>query len=149
VIVPDKWKEGTIYTTKSGGRKVNENKLLSKKHRYPINPSFILVIYFHSVFFTILMIYYYYVMGIGWTPYGTTKCTICKQQLHQEGRYCLSCAYKKGMSMFMLVFCSYIYTHNQTHNLLHILLLQLCALCVESKYLTQPITSRAMCSMLL
>nr|ADE76653.1 unknown [Picea sitchensis] len=65
VIVPDKWKEGASNTTESGGRKLNENKLLSKKHR--------------------------------WTPYGTTKCTICKQQLHQEGKYCLSCAYKKGV----------------------------------------------------
>ncbi|GAB2216498.1 hypothetical protein Drorol1_Dr00024272 [Drosera rotundifolia] len=34
VIVLDKWKEGVSNTTESGGRKVNENKLLSKKHRY-------------------------------------------------------------------------------------------------------------------
>ena len=33
VIVPDKWKEGASNTTESGGRKLNENKLLSKKKR--------------------------------------------------------------------------------------------------------------------
>ncbi|RWW15564.1 hypothetical protein GW17_00020585 [Ensete ventricosum] len=33
VIVPDKWKEGASNTTESGGRKINENKLLSKKNR--------------------------------------------------------------------------------------------------------------------
>ncbi|CAN6546651.1 unnamed protein product [Malus baccata var. baccata] len=31
VIVPDKWKEGASNTTEGGGRKINENKLLSKK----------------------------------------------------------------------------------------------------------------------
>ncbi|TQE04116.1 hypothetical protein C1H46_010228, partial [Malus baccata] len=63
VIVPDKWKEGASNTTEGGGRKINENKLLSKKKR--------------------------------WTPYGTTKCIICKQQVHQDGKYCHTCAYSK------------------------------------------------------
>nr|XP_023904588.1 uncharacterized protein LOC112016289 isoform X1 [Quercus suber] len=31
VIVPDKWKAGASNTTEGGGRKINENKLLSKK----------------------------------------------------------------------------------------------------------------------
>ncbi|EMS55767.1 hypothetical protein TRIUR3_16886 [Triticum urartu] len=31
VIVPDKWKEGASNTYEGGGRKINENKLLSKK----------------------------------------------------------------------------------------------------------------------
>lgn len=31
-----------------------------------------------------------------WTPYGTTKCTICKQQVHQNAKYCHTCAYTKG-----------------------------------------------------
>ena len=35
VIVPDKWKDGAHNTTEGGGRKINENKLLSKKNRYP------------------------------------------------------------------------------------------------------------------
>ncbi|KAJ4976798.1 hypothetical protein NE237_001904 [Protea cynaroides] len=67
VIVPDKWKDGAKNTTEAGGRKINENKLLSKKHR--------------------------------WTPYGstTTKCIICKQQVHQDGKYCHTCAYTKGV----------------------------------------------------
>ncbi|CAL5408412.1 unnamed protein product [Camellia sinensis] len=33
VIVPDKWKAGASNTTEGGGRKINENKLLSKKNR--------------------------------------------------------------------------------------------------------------------
>ncbi|KAI4368214.1 hypothetical protein MLD38_016797 [Melastoma candidum] len=65
VIVPDKWKEGASNTTEGGGRKINENKLLSKKSR--------------------------------WTPYGITKCTICKQQVHQDAKYCHTCAYTKGV----------------------------------------------------
>ncbi|PPS06805.1 hypothetical protein GOBAR_AA13838 [Gossypium barbadense] len=65
VIVPDKWKEGASNTNESGGRKINENKLLSKKRR--------------------------------WTPYGNTKCIICKQQVHQDGKYCHTCAYSKGV----------------------------------------------------
>ncbi|WVZ94720.1 hypothetical protein U9M48_040584 [Paspalum notatum var. saurae] len=65
VIVPDKWKEGASNTNESGGRKINENKLLSKKNR--------------------------------WTPYGNTKCIICKQQVHQDAKYCHTCAYSKGV----------------------------------------------------
>ncbi|CAN0913585.1 Cysteine-rich PDZ-binding protein, partial [Linum grandiflorum] len=55
VIVPDNWKEGASNTNESGDRKINENKLLSKKNR--------------------------------WTAYGVTKCMICKQQVHQDGKY--------------------------------------------------------------
>ncbi|KAF3796675.1 Cysteine-rich PDZ-binding protein [Nymphaea thermarum] len=69
VIVPDKWKEGASNTNESGGRKINENKLLSKKNR--------------------------------WTPYGTTKCIICKQQVHQNAKYCHTCAYTKGILQFL------------------------------------------------
>ncbi|MBA0723943.1 hypothetical protein Golax_004484 [Gossypium laxum] len=32
-----------------------------------------------------------------WTPYGNTKCTICKQQVHQDAEYCHTCAYSKGV----------------------------------------------------
>uniref|UniRef100_A0A0D3GX41 Cysteine-rich PDZ-binding protein n=1 Tax=Oryza barthii TaxID=65489 RepID=A0A0D3GX41_9ORYZ len=67
VIVPDKWKEGASNTNESGGRKINENKLLSKKNR--------------------------------WTPYGNTKCVICKQQVHQDAKYCHTCAYSKGKEL--------------------------------------------------
>lgn len=34
VIVPDKWKDGARNVTEGGGRKINENKLLSKKNRF-------------------------------------------------------------------------------------------------------------------
>ena len=35
VICPDKWKDGARNTLESGGRMLNENKMLSKKkHRY-------------------------------------------------------------------------------------------------------------------
>ncbi|XP_057963363.1 uncharacterized protein LOC131154550 isoform X2 [Malania oleifera] len=40
VIVPDKWKEGASNTNESGGRKINENKLLSKKNRYIYSSKF-------------------------------------------------------------------------------------------------------------
>ncbi|XP_073054007.1 uncharacterized protein [Primulina eburnea] len=71
VIVPDKWKEGARNTTEGSGRKINENKLLSKK--------------------TVNWVY------CRWAPYGQTKCIICKQQVHQEGKYCHTCAYSKGV----------------------------------------------------
>ncbi|RYQ93839.1 hypothetical protein Ahy_B09g100068 isoform B [Arachis hypogaea] len=32
-----------------------------------------------------------------WTPYGNTKCIICKQQVHQDAKYCHTCAYSKGV----------------------------------------------------
>jgi hypothetical protein len=38
VIVPDKWKEGASNTLEGGGRKINENKLLSKKNRSVQSP---------------------------------------------------------------------------------------------------------------
>ena len=37
VICPDKWKDGSNNNTEGGGRKVNENKALSKKKRYTAN----------------------------------------------------------------------------------------------------------------
>ncbi|XP_039053688.1 cysteine-rich PDZ-binding protein-like isoform X1 [Hibiscus syriacus] len=77
VIVPDKWKEGASNTYESGGRKINENKLLSKKHR------------FHDLDLESI--------ACRWTPYGNTKCIICKQQVHQDGKYCHTCAYSKGV----------------------------------------------------
>lgn len=50
------------------------------------------------------------------------------------------------LSLFLI----FIYTHEIKPTIyFHILLLQVFALCVESKCLTQPTTSRAMCSLLL
>lgn len=36
-----------------------------------------------------------------WSPYGNTKCTICKQQVHQDGKYCHTCAYSKGNEEYL------------------------------------------------
>lgn len=67
VICPDKWKDGSNNNTEGGGRKVNENKALSKKKRWqPYGQSL-------------------------------TKCKICKSNLHQEAQYCQTCAYSKGV----------------------------------------------------
>lgn len=44
MIVPDKWKEGASNTTEGGGRKINENKLLSKKKRLLFVLPFILFV---------------------------------------------------------------------------------------------------------
>ncbi|XP_022803501.1 cysteine-rich PDZ-binding protein-like isoform X2 [Stylophora pistillata] len=61
VICPDPWKSGARNTTEGGGRKVNENKLLTqKKNRF--NP---------------------------YTTFN--KCRICKQTVHQaHSHYCQS-----------------------------------------------------------
>uniref|UniRef100_A0A9J8ADL0 Cysteine-rich PDZ-binding protein n=2 Tax=Cyprinus carpio TaxID=7962 RepID=A0A9J8ADL0_CYPCA len=69
VITPDTWKDGARNTTESGGRKLNENKMLtSKKARFdPYGKS------------------------------GFSTCRICKSSVHQSGsHYCQGCAYKKG-----------------------------------------------------
>ncbi|XP_002732348.1 cysteine-rich PDZ-binding protein-like [Saccoglossus kowalevskii] len=68
VITPDPWKSGARNTVESGGRTVNENKLLtSKKARFKPYMRF-------------------------------EKCRICKQSVHQVGsHYCQGCAYKKGI----------------------------------------------------
>lgn len=34
VAAPDKWKEGAQNTIESGGRKIKENKILSKKKQW-------------------------------------------------------------------------------------------------------------------
>lgn len=42
-----------------------------------------------------------------WTPYGNTKCMICKQQVHQDAKYCHTCAYTKGADRANFSFCVY------------------------------------------
>lgn len=69
VITPDPWKVGARNTVASGGRKLNENKLLtSGKNRFnPYTTSF-------------------------------QRCRICAQHVHQpKSHYCQSCAFKKGI----------------------------------------------------
>ncbi|KAI1317741.1 hypothetical protein EDD11_007915 [Mortierella claussenii] len=72
VICPDKWKDGarntTVGTSSTAGRKLGENKLLSKKR-----------------------------VTAKFNPYATSKCKTCKSKVHQEGAmYCQGCAYKQG-----------------------------------------------------
>ncbi|KAI3365116.1 hypothetical protein L3Q82_010236, partial [Scortum barcoo] len=71
VITPDTWKDGARNTTEGGGRKLNENKILtSKKARF--DP---------------------------YSKTGFATCRICKSSVHQSGsHYCQGCAYKKGMN---------------------------------------------------
>mmetsp|Transcript_34989 Transcript_34989/g.77833 ORF Transcript_34989/g.77833 Transcript_34989/m.77833 type:complete len:103 (-) Transcript_34989:2357-2665(-) len=68
ISAPDKWKDGANNTLEGGGRKVNENKLLSKKHRYT-----------------------------PYTQGKEFKCQTCKSVLHREGMFCHNCAYSKGV----------------------------------------------------
>ncbi|XP_068439968.1 cysteine-rich PDZ-binding protein [Clinocottus analis] len=70
VITPDTWKDGARNTTEGGGRKLNENKILtSKKARF--DP---------------------------YSKTGFATCRICKSSVHQFGsHYCQGCAYKKGI----------------------------------------------------
>eukprot|EP00775_Hariotina_reticulata_P012373 gene12373-biopygen13623 len=65
VACPDKWKDGSSNTNESG-RRINENKALSKAKRYSPYAS------------------------------KANKCKVCKSNLHQEGIYCHSCAYSKA-----------------------------------------------------
>jgi hypothetical protein len=65
VITPDPWKDGARNTTESGGRKIGENKLLTKTKRF--------------------------------SPLGLTACKLCKGKIHDNGIYCQTCAYKKGI----------------------------------------------------
>ncbi|KAF0921959.1 hypothetical protein E2562_020646 [Oryza meyeriana var. granulata] len=77
----EQWKEGASNTFESGGRKIKEKKLLSKKNRTGgVQKS-------HEFWCLHL---------IRWTPYGNTKWIICKQQVHQDAKYCHTCAYSKG-----------------------------------------------------
>lgn len=51
-----------------------------------------------------------------WTPYGTTKCIICKQQMHQDGKYCHTCAYSKGDISCSDVLLLLLYCIMKVHN---------------------------------
>ncbi|KAG6386912.1 hypothetical protein SASPL_152092 [Salvia splendens] len=105
VIVPDKWKDGAHNTTEGGGRKINENKLLSKKNRISLLISLsVSKLCLHCLLnsensrirmFEITLLSRSRLRI--WAPYGQSKCTICKQQVHQNGKYCHTCAYSKGV----------------------------------------------------
>ena len=68
-ITPDKWKDGAVnIATGSAGRRLNENKLLTKGIN-AFNP-----------------------MGLD------RKCKLCSKKVHDpKHNYCQPCAYKKGI----------------------------------------------------
>lgn len=90
-----------ICFAESGGRKINENKMLtSKKARYVF---LLLVLWLnhraHSVMKNVTEINLFFF--IRFDPYGKSTfaiCRICKSSVHQSGsHYCQGCAYKKGV----------------------------------------------------
>lgn len=78
IITPDTWKAGAKNTLESGGRKLNENKLLTQATKSRLAAS-------------------------GSTANDETKsqfrdCRLCKAKCHQVGSYyCQQCSYKKGI----------------------------------------------------
>ncbi|KAI9272450.1 PDZ-binding protein [Sporodiniella umbellata] len=69
LAAPDKWKEGSNNAKAgSSGRKINQNKLLSKSAKAGrFNPL-------------------------------ESKCKLCKNRVHQDkAHYCQDCSYKKGI----------------------------------------------------
>ncbi|KAG9073111.1 hypothetical protein KI688_000898 [Linnemannia hyalina] len=66
VICPDKWKDGarntTVGTSSTAGRKIGENKLLSKKR-----------------------------VTAKFNPYANAKCKTCKSKVHQDAGQCALC----------------------------------------------------------
>ncbi|KAK4519648.1 uncharacterized protein ATC70_009885 [Mucor velutinosus] len=69
LAAPDKWKEGSKNAVAgSSGRKLNQNKLLSRSAK------------------------------IKFDPLDVRKCRLCKTKVHQDkAHYCQDCAYKKGI----------------------------------------------------
>uniref|UniRef100_A0A8C1Y3K9 Cysteine-rich PDZ-binding protein n=1 Tax=Cyprinus carpio TaxID=7962 RepID=A0A8C1Y3K9_CYPCA len=124
VITPDTWKDGARNTTESGGRKLNENKMLtSKKARFdPYGKS------------------------------GFNICRICKSSVHQSGsHYCQGCAYKKGeLDSKVMLRCSLVsVTHLYVLTTPLFLLLQEFVPCVERRLLTPRTTNRPRFDLLL
>ena len=77
VIVQDTWKAGAKNTVESGGKKIGENKLLSKKNRFdPLLKK-----------------------DAGATKKKGIKlqmrCRLCEKQLIEPGNYCNNCAMSK------------------------------------------------------
>jgi len=67
VICPDVWKDGARNTLESGGRKINENKLLTKSK----------------------------IKATPYGKTGD-KCIECKKNIY-TGKFCQTCAYRKGV----------------------------------------------------
>ena len=89
IITPDTWKEGARNTLESGGRKLNENKLLSQNAKTKQATS----------------------------SSGTLfrDCRICKAKCHQIGSYyCQSCSFKKGICAMCGIKIASTLSHNQS-----------------------------------
>lgn len=52
-----------------------------------------------AVPFCVNSLFLFCLLNVRWTPYGNTKCIICKQQVHQDAKYCHTCAYSKGKKL--------------------------------------------------
>lgn len=90
IITPDTWKDGARNTLESGGRKLNENKLLSQtsKTRMASGSS---------------------------SSCQFRDCRICKAKCHQIGSYyCQHCSYKKGICSMCGIKIANIKDHNQS-----------------------------------
>lgn len=92
VITPDAWKAGARNTLESGGRKLNENKLLSYNSQKKA--------------------------GLGGASSSSQQfrdCRICKAKCHQIGsHYCQHCAYKKGICSMCGIRIASTKDHNQS-----------------------------------
>ena len=89
VITPDPWKAGASNTTRPGGRKVGENKLLTaSKNRFnPLTTEFkkCRICKVNPPHCTV-------------RSHGLSNWTCFQQKVHQVGsHYCQQCAYKKGI----------------------------------------------------
>lgn len=71
----------------------------------------------HPAFFSSCEVRSYFkLIPCRWTPYGNTKCIICKQQVHQDGKYCHTCAYSKGDISCLGVLHLLLYCIMKVHN---------------------------------
>lgn len=92
IITPDTWKVGARNTLESGGRKLNENKLLSQSNKARV------------------------ASGSGSVTGSQFRdCRICKAKCHQIGSYyCQHCSYKKGICSMCGIKIASTKDHNQS-----------------------------------
>lgn len=93
IITPDSWKVGARNTLESGGRKLNENKLLSQAAKTRL------------------------ASGSSATSTGLQfrDCRICKVKCHMAGYYyCQQCSFKKGICSMCGIKIANTKDHNQS-----------------------------------
>lgn len=92
VITPDTWKTGARNTLESGGRKLNENKLLSQSSKTRLASG-----------------------STDSTNSQFRDCRICKAKCHQIGSYyCQQCSFKKGICSMCGIKIANIRNYNQS-----------------------------------